>query len=362
MWKSCFAGSLFCLLFAAQQVLSATSVSVQTPQGVFVGERQADTVRFLGMPYAQQPVGERRWRKPLPPKAHEGERPALAFGPACPQGQDNFSGSDVGTRDEACLYLNVWAPAQADAPLPVMVWLHGGAHRIGAGSLPFYNGTSLARRGVVVVTLNYRLGYLGYFAHPALSGEGEGGNFGLLDQIRALQWVQTHIAAFGGDPQRVTVFGESAGAVDIQNLMTLPEADGLFHAAIVQSGGGWAEPATADELQAAVLDNLASQDIAETADARALRKLPPEVFVKALSGRVKLGFGPFVDGVLIKRAPRETFAAGEQHPVPMIIGSNSWEGNLSRLSPPRLYDPADALAAADARPVRRPRRHRPTAL
>ena len=192
MWKACLTVIVLGLFVMAQPSLAATTVRATTEQGIFVGEQKGDTLQFLGIPYAQQPVGERRWRKPLPPRTHEGERQALAFGPACPQGKDNFSGMDVGTRDEACLYLNVWAPAEHDSPLPVMVWLHGGAHRIGAGSLPLYNGQRLAQRDVVVVTLNYRLGYLGYFAHPALSQEGESGNLGLLDQIRALEWVHWH--------------------------------------------------------------------------------------------------------------------------------------------------------------------------
>lgn len=337
MWKSCLAGGLLGLLLAAQHSLAATNVRASTAQGVFIGEQKANTLQFLGIPYAQQPIGERRWRQPLPPLAHEGEREALEFGPACPQGKDNFSGTEVGLRDEACLYLNVWAPAGHASPLPVMVWLHGGAHRMGAGSLPLYSGASLAQRGVVVVTLNYRLGYLGYFAHPALSGEGESGNFGLLDQIRALQWVQRNIAAFGGDPDRVTVFGESAGAVDIQYLMTNPAAAGLFHAAIIQSGGGWAQPASADELRAKVVENLALQGVPENADAKTLRELSPDILIEALSGRTKLGFGPFIDGGLVVQAPREIFAEGGQHPVPLVIGSNSWEGNLGRLKPPGFF-------------------------
>lgn len=336
MPRFCLIGILFSLLFAAQQTLAATAVRVQTAQGLLVGEREANIQRFLGIPYAQQPVGERRWRKPLPAPSWSGERTAVAFGPACPQGEDSFSGSDVGPWNEACLYLNVWAPVGAETPLPVMVWLHGGAHRIGAGSLPFYNGSQLARRGVVVVTLNYRLGYLGYFMHPALREEGESGNFGLLDQIRALEWIQNNIAVFGGDPERVTVFGESAGAVDIQYLMTNPTAKGLFHSAVVQSGGGWSKPATADKLQAAVLDNLEARGISGDVDAQRLRELPPNVFIEALSGRTKLGFGPFIDGKLVRESPREIFAAGGQHAVPLMIGSNSWEGNLSRLSSPGL--------------------------
>ena len=162
MLKTCLAGGLFGLLLAAQQSLAVTHVKAPTEQGVFVGEQKAGALQFLGIPYAQQPIGERRWRKPLPPRAHEGERAVIEFGPACPQGKDNFSGTEIGPHNEACLYLNIWAPTGYDAPLPVMVWLHGGAHRMGAGSLPLYNGASLAQRGVVVVTLNYRLGYLGY--------------------------------------------------------------------------------------------------------------------------------------------------------------------------------------------------------
>ena len=202
---------------------------------------------FEGIPYAAAPVGELRWRAPKPPLPWTGIRQAKHFGPACPQAPSN----DVPAEDmsEDCLTLNIWSPARrSEDRLPVMVWLHGGGFNKGSARMPVYNGANLASKGVVVVTLNYRLGYLGFFGHPLLTEEAKAentltANFGLLDQVAALQWVQRNIHAFGGDPSNVTLFGESAGGISTLALMTAPIARGLFHKAILQSGGGrWVAP------------------------------------------------------------------------------------------------------------------------
>ncbi len=304
---------------------AAATVVIET--GTVAGTQTQDVRKFLGLPYAAAPTGERRWRNPAPAQPWPDVRDATQAGAGCPQPENPVRGLGPDRQDEDCLFLNVWSPTNAQA-LPVMVWIHGGAHRMGAGTLPFYDGTALARRGVVLVTINYRLGYLGYFSHPALAGEGEGGNFGLADQIAALQWVQRNIAGFGGDPQRVTVFGESAGGASVLQLMALPQAHGLFAAAIVQSGGGWAQPATQDTLQRQVRTALAGGGVAASADAAALRGLPAHTLVRAQAGDRALGFGPFLDGISVTRPAWSAFREGRQAQVPLLIGSNTWEGSL----------------------------------
>ena len=206
----------------------------KTRQGTLAGSAEQGIHIWRGIPYAAPPVGPLRWRAPQPAARWQGVRPAETFSAASWQDIDycrELGGGDPGAFSEDCLYLNVWAPASAAQPLPVMVWLHGGGFTIGAGSLPPYDGKALASRDVVVVTVNYRLGHLGFFAHPAL--EEEAGerlyNFALLDQIAALQWVQENIHAFGGDAANVTLFGESAGARSVLSLMASPKAKGLFH-------------------------------------------------------------------------------------------------------------------------------------
>jgi para-nitrobenzyl esterase len=224
-------------------------VSIDT--GVLIGASDAVVRTFKGVPYAAAPVGAQRWRPPRPALRWTQPRQATEYGPACPQfappGVTDILryGAAPEPTSEDCLTLNVWAPKGA-ANAPVMVWIHGGAGRMGAGSLPYYDGTSFARDGVVLVTVNYRLGHLGSFAHPALTRAAAAGeplvSYSLMDQIAALEWVRRNIAAFGGNPRNVTLFGESAGALDTLVLMTTPRALPLFHKAIVESGGGWFPP------------------------------------------------------------------------------------------------------------------------
>ncbi|WP_051362247.1 carboxylesterase/lipase family protein [Solimonas soli] len=314
----------------------AAEAQVTVRGGALRGSSADGVQAFLGIPYAAPPVGALRWQAPQAPAAWSGVRDATRFGSACAQGDDRFFGLTPQRRGEDCLYLNVWTPPHAAQALPVMVWLHGGAHRMGAASLAAYDGARLAARGVVVVTLNYRLGYLGYFAHPALGADG--GNFGLMDQIAALAWVRDNIAAFGGDPAQVTVFGESAGGADILYLMTHPAGRGLFRAAIVESGGGWGKPLPRDKMQDKVVAALAGVGVARDLDAAALRALPAQKLIDAQAADRNLGFGPFLDGRTVFEAPAKVFAEGRQQKLPLIIGSNDGEGSLLRFRQPGWRD------------------------
>ncbi len=295
---------------------------------------------FKGVPYAQPPVGPLRWRPPVPAEAWTGPRDAGQVGAICiqpPANGDNGVGPLPMSED--CLTLNVWTPAQRDHPLPVMVWIHGGGYINGSGTAALYDGTSLASRGVVVVTLNYRLGRLGFFDHPALAAErpaGEAaGNYGVMDMILALKWVRDHVAAFGGDPQQVTIFGESAGGVAVSQLMVAEGARGLFSKAIVESGLG--------RQQGVALEDVADHDasgqtprstrargaawaeqagVAPTAEA--LRAVPAE---RLLQPAPSFYGGDLIlnDGVVIKEDIETAFANGREAPVPLIIGTNSAE-------------------------------------
>lgn len=316
------------LALAAVAAHAGERPRVELLQGAVVGVEAGGVRSYKGIPYAAPPVQDRRWTAPQTPPPWTAPLDASSFGPACPQGEDRFSGQTPPVRNEDCLYLNVWAPAQAEAPLPVMVWIHGGANRIGAASLPYYDGARLAARGAVVVSFNYRLGYLGFFAHPALAEEGGGGNFALMDQIAALRWVRNEIAKFGGDPARVTVFGQSAGGADILYLMTSPAASRLFQRAIVQSGGGWVRPLDRKTMARRVVRNLGAVGVGKTTGAVELRALPAERLLEAQRQEKGLGFGPFLDGATVFEAPHTVFSAGRQATVPLLIGSTDWEANL----------------------------------
>jgi para-nitrobenzyl esterase len=297
-----------------------------------------DGVRvFRGIPFAAPPVGELRWQPPRPPASWNGVRQAETYGAACPQ-PAREDGGGVGrmpVQSEDCLTLNVWAPERATptTPLPVMVWIHGGAHRLGSGIAALYDGSELAKQGVVVVTLNYRLGLLGFFAHPAVTAAAAPdeplGNYGILDQIAALEWVRTNIGAFGGDARNVTVFGESAGAADILYLLTIPRAKGLFAKAIVESGGGLQRPLDLAGQERKGLEYAAAIGLAAEASLDELRAKTPEDWIAAQGGlRGGLGFGPFVDGRLVKEPPWVAFRDDRAHDVPLIVGANSNEASV----------------------------------
>ncbi len=338
---------------------AAGSDMVRIDSGPLHGAVSDGVASFKGVPFAAPPVGELRWAPPRKPAPWSAPKAAVAFGPSCPQGPPVASllaGAASGPVAEDCLTLNVWAPVGARGA-PVMVWLHGGGNEQGGSAVPYYNGTSFARVGVVLVTVNYRLGPLGFFAHPALVKNAEGepvGDYGLMDQIAALQWVQRNAAAIGGDPSRVTVFGESAGGQDILLLLASKAARGLFSQAIVESGGGWGTiPSLADaEARAAAAATAAGLPDATLAQ---LRALPVSAF-DALPFRK--ASGPMVDGEIIEGASiAQSFRDGRVAKIPMIIGSNAGEdslttpaaaaGALARLSPERLAALRAAYPGAD---------------
>ncbi|HVY66211.1 MAG TPA: carboxylesterase family protein [Gammaproteobacteria bacterium] len=283
---------------------------------------------FRGIPFAAPPVGALRWQPPQPVPKWRGVRDAGKFGNVClqPAGQGRLNiafmeGSPPAAED--CLYLNVWTGAQkASEKRPVMVWLFGGAFTEGAGSAPLYDGDALARKGVVVVTMNYRLGPYGFFVHPALTAESPhkaSGNYGLMDMLASLRWVQRNIAAFGGDPRNVTVFGQSAGAMAIASLVASPEARGLFKRAISESGAWMAfgpSPGMRTRAQAEEVGLKAATD-AGAGTAAELRAMSAE--------QVTAGFrsaGMIVDGWIIPEDPSTTYAAGRQNAVDVLVGSN----------------------------------------
>jgi para-nitrobenzyl esterase len=336
----------YCFLLAlvplvAQAVAARAADQVKIASGTLQGATVAGTdVRaFLGIPFAAPPVGNLRWQPPQPLKPWEGVRQAVAFGPRCMQ-RRVFS--DMVFRDqgpsEDCLYLNVWTPAQsASQRLPVMFWIYGGGFQAGATSEPRQEGMNLAKKGVVVVSCNYRLGIFGFFAHPALAQESPyhaAGNYGLMDQIAALRWVEENISAFGGDPNNVTIFGESAGSWSVSDLMASPLAQGLFQKAIGESGASFDAGRRAQSLaQSAKTGKKFAQSIGADSLA-ALRAIPAD---KLLQESTKGRFGPNVDGYVLPQSVGTIFAEGRQSHVPLLAGWNKDEnmGNVySTKTPP----------------------------
>jgi len=329
--------------------------AVLTRSGWLAGSSTADgkVQVFKGIPYAAPPVGELRWRPPHPVAPWSGVRPATEFGPRCIQpirSPRSISYFGPERESEDCLYLNVWTQ---DTPgsRPVMVWFHGGAFYLGSGSLPIFDGERLARGGLVLVTVNYRLGRLGFLAHPELSREsgcGASGNYGLMDQVAALRWIQDDIPSFGGDPGRVTVFGQSAGSVSVCCMMCTPMAKGLFHRAIGQSGALFAPLAassgTGDSIQPLDEAERSGLELAEALGATTseqLRAVPARQLQLARPHQSGSGEPydpshvprgsfdtayPIVDGYLLPDSPCAIFAGGRQNDVPLLTGSTANEG------------------------------------
>ena len=307
---------------------------VQIEQGRLRGRLDAGVWSFRGVPYAAPPVGARRWRPPARPLAWDGVREALRFGPVAPQGIGSLQalGGRAEPHDEDCLLLNVWTPSLEEPVRPVLVFVHGGSFVSGSGSSGLYRGGMLASEGdVVVVTLNYRLGLLGFLSHPVLASEetwldGERwqgtGNFGLADQMAALRWVRDNIAAFGGDPTQVTLFGESAGGMSVADLLAVPEARPLFHRAIVQSGPPVARTAAAAAEQAGRMAGELGLPLTRAA----LEGVSAETLVEwVLHTREADGDGlvaqPVIDGGLVSGHPLEAVAEGAAAEIPLLAGT-----------------------------------------
>jgi para-nitrobenzyl esterase len=334
-----------CMTFRA---LADNEPVVSAPAGKLRGAVSGELNVFKGIPYAKPPTGEARWKPPVSLPPWQGVRDARQFGTACIQPKpraESIYADEPPRMSEDCLFLNIWSPRNAQKA-PVFVWIHGGALTSGASSLAMYDGGKLAGRGVVFVSINYRLGILGYLAHPQLSAESPdkiSGNYGLLDQIEALRWVKHNIAAFGGDPANVTIAGESAGALSVMHLMTSPPARGLFARAIAQSAYMISLP----ELKQPNHGELAAEDIgarlATAIGAQDLAALRSMDAVKMVDATVRTGYFPMnnVDGHLLPRQIVDAFERGEQAKVPVLAGFNAGEIRSLRI----LIPPVPANAA-----------------
>lgn len=328
-------------------ILAATACSrhqpgeVKVESGRIQGTVEGDLTVFKGIPFAAPPVGELRWRAPRPVEKWEGVKQTTAFAPAPVQGGNPPSG-----KSEDCLYLNVWTPAKnAKERIPVLVWIYGGGFSFGSTSEPVYSGEKLADKGVVLVSIAYRVGTLGFLAHPELSAESPdhvSGNYGLLDMIAGLEWIQKNITAFGGDPGRVTIFGESAGGIAVSMLCASPLAEGLFQGAVSQSGGSFGPPRLTTYpgenlklLKDAEKDGLAYAERAGASSIAALREFNAD----SLPGGWGMGSAwPIIDGYVIPDDQHNLYEAGKYNDVPVLIGYNSDEGaSFSRAKTPAEY-------------------------
>ena len=326
------------VLLAAAGSLDAQQlryVQLTTPDGVLEGVVSADgKVRtFKGIPYAAAPVGALRWKAPQPVQPWGGVRKATEFGPRAMQGKifSDMVFHDDGPSED-CLYLNLWMPANPpQAKLPVMVWIHGGGFVAGSSSEPRQDAGNLSKKGVLIVSMNYRMGVFGFLAHPELtkeSGRGSSGNYGLLDQVAALQWVKKNIALFGGDPDNVTIFGESAGSSSVCALVASPLARGLFQRAIGESGAMFNPSRPLKSREQAEQDGVKFAQSAFGSDSLAvLRAKPASELLEASLKQPRPNFGPVIDGYFLPEDCKAIYAAGRQSPVPILAGWNQDEGS-----------------------------------
>jgi para-nitrobenzyl esterase len=331
---------------------TASAPTVTLTNGTLSGTVEDGVAVWRGIPYAAAPAGALRWKAPQPASPWSGTRAATSFGPVCPQPIEPWMKGESAQQSEDCLSLSVWAPADAKpgAWLPVMMWIHGGGYTAGAGSQTSYDGRAFARRGAVIVTINYRLGLLGFLAHPALSAEGGGasGNYGLMDQVAALRWIRDNVARFGGDPANVTIAGESAGAGSVLLLMTATSARGLFARAIVESGAALGLPENTHPVPTLAQAEADGTSLAHRLHAEtpaALRAVPLATLLAAKPSSVSQR--PIADGHVVTDDPTLAFRAGHQADVPLLIGWNSAEGTLFA-NPASVADYQASVRAAAA--------------
>ncbi|MGC9969045.1 MAG: carboxylesterase family protein [Bryobacteraceae bacterium] len=340
------------LAAAAVCLEMAMAAPVKVEGGLVEGTVADNLTVYKGIPFAAPPIGDLRWRAPQPAPKWQGVRKADQFAPGCMQ---SMGGPPPSGASEDCLYLNVWTPAKSPKErVPVLVWIYGGGFNGGATSIPVHSGEKLAKRGVVLVSIAYRVGVFGFYAHPELSAESPrhvSGNYGLLDMIAGLQWIQRNIAAFGGDPKRVTIFGESAGGIAVSMLCASPLANGLFHGAISQSGGSFGPtghtPSPGENMRPLADAEASGAEFAKAAGApslRELRALPPEKLLEV--GRRQRGMAwPIVDGWVIPDDQYKLYEAERFNDTPILVGYNSDEG--ASFSPGRT--PADYIAGVRKR-------------
>ena len=329
------------LMFVAVQVIAQQPSPVKVSEGMVQGTFENGLTVYKGIPFAAPPVGDLRWKAPQSAAKWDGVKQATKYGPAAFQGGNPPSG-----KSEDCLYLNVWTPAKsAREKIPVLVWIYGGGFSFGSTAEPGYNGEKLAKKGVVLVSIAYRVGQLGFLAHPELSAENPNhvsGNYGLLDQIAGLQWIKKNIAAFGGDPDKVTIFGESAGGISVSMLCASPLAKGLFQGAISESGGSFGPTRSTTypgenmkTLKQAELDGKSYAQKVGASSIAELRKIEAD--------KLPLGMGmgggwPITDGYVIPDDQHKMYEAGKYNDIPVLIGYNSDEGaSFSREKKPEEY-------------------------
>ena len=338
--------ALVVLSFFLSFFILPAEAAIRTAQlagGQVEGVQKEAVSAFLGIPFAAPPTGDLRWRPPQPGKGWTEVLQAAHFSPSCIQ-RDQTGGFGPWTTEyvipgpvsEDCLFLNVWTPAESSrARLPVFFWIHGGGFDSGSGSVPLYDGTHLATQGIVVVSVNYRVNVFGFLAHPELTKESphdSSGNYGLLDQVAALRWVRDNIRALGGDPEQVTIAGQSAGAASVQYLMSSPLARGLFSRAIIESGPGRAL-STTQSLEHAERSGVAFLESRGVDSIRELRELPVEAFgirpaAPPSSGSPPIRFGPVLDGWFLPEPATEAMADGEQADVPVLAGVAAEEASF----------------------------------